>query len=227
MTRKRLTLTVTGIAVVTALVIAAALGVFTHGQTATATHASTDGVKVHGQWTILVRDKSGKIVSRHNFHNEFLSLGDIATSGPECGQCGDNAISTILSGQMVAGDWSITIFGNACSGGFTQCRLYEPDEDVSALAGGITRTNNLTVTVPTTGPDTWKIVLHGTVSPPSDGTITGVETTVQACSSGSTPGADCGGSDVNTRPFTDRTLAPAVDVLAGQSVDVTVKLSFA
>ena len=80
------------------------------------------------------------------------------------------------------GDWSIIIWGGACnSGGFNQCRLYEPDENVSGLSSLITRTSNLTVDVPTSGADAYKIVLHGSVSPGSDGTITDVESDMQAC----------------------------------------------
>jgi hypothetical protein len=190
------------------------LGAFAAGGSASAARAGAGGVKVHGQWTVVVRSKSGQVVRRYNFHNEFQALG---ASG------GDGAFSAILAGNNVAGDWDVSLQGNACpasNGNF--CQLFEPDASPSFFAPGAD-TKNLVVTVPTGAPDAFKIVLSGSVPATNDGTITRVSTGLQKCSAGSTVGQDC---SIGYNAITDRTLSSPITVSAGQSMAVTVKLSF-
>jgi hypothetical protein len=196
------------------LVVAAALGAFASGGGATAAGARADAVHVHGNWTIVVRSKSGNVVSRHSFHNEFVHSGAFG---------GDGALSGILSGQNVAGVWNVSLNGSACpasNGHF--CQLYEPGTSpLFYIEPGDTK--NLTVTVPTAGADAFKIVLQGHVPAVQDGAIVQVSTGLQLCAAAATAGHEC---TSGYNEITQRGLAPAISVSAGQDISVTVKLSF-
>ena len=188
------------LAAVVSLAAAAALGAFASGGSASAARAGADGVKVHGQWTVVIRSKSGKVVRRYHFHNDFQPIG---VSG------GDGAFSAILAGSNVAGDWDVSLNGSACpasNGNF--CQLFEADATPSFFSA-TADTKNLTVTVPTAAPDAYKIVLSGSVPAANDGTITRVSRGLQRCSSSSTVGHDCG---IGYNAITDRTLSPAITV---------------
>ena len=216
MTRKRLVLAGAALAAVVSLAAAAALGAFASGGSASAARAGADGVQVHGHWTIVVRSKSGQVVRRYNFHNDFVGAG-LGTSG------GAHAFAKILSGAAAPGDWDLSISGSACPASNANfCQMFEPDASPSFFAAGAD-TKNLTVTEPTTGTDAFKIVLSGSVNAANDGTITRVSTGLQVCGTGATVGSDCG---IGYNEITDRTLATPVTVAAGQSMAVTVKLSF-
>ncbi len=215
MTRKRLVLAGAALAAVASLAVAAALGAFAAGGTASTARAGADGVNVHGQWTVVVRSKSGQVVRRYHFHNEFVTT--LGTSG------GSHAFAKILSGAAVPGDWDLSIQGSACpasNGNF--CQMFEPDATPSFFAPGAD-TKNLTVTEPTSGTDAFKIVLHGSVDASADGSITRVGTGLQVCGTGSTIGSDC---SIGYNEITDRTLGSPITVGAGQTMAVTVKLSF-
>ncbi len=214
MTRKRLVFAGAALVAVVSLVAAAALGAFAAGGSASAARAGADGVRVHGQWTIVVHSKSGQVVRRYHFHNDFQASGIFG---------GDGAFSQILSGSKVPGAWDVSLQGSGCpasNGNF--CQLFEPDSTPPFFAAGAD-TKNLTVTVPTVAPDAYKIVLAGTVPATNDGTITRVGSGLQVCVTSATVGHDCGGG---YNAITDRTLATPITVSAGQSMAVTVKLSF-
>lgn len=217
MTRRRLFVSVSGVAAVAGLVAATALGVFTHAGSVASGAARSEGVQVHGHWTIVVRSRSGKVVSRHNFHNDFVGAG-LGTSG------GSHAFAKILSGGGAPGAWDVSIQGTACpasNAGF--CQMFEPDATPSFFVFP-PDTKNLTVTEPTSGTDAFKIVLASSVSATSDGTITRVSTGLQACAASATVGHDCG---IGYNEITDRTLPTPISVLSGQIISVTVKISFA
>lgn len=211
MTRKRLALVGAGLAVAIGLVAAAAFGAFSSSVRSSA--AGVDSVRVHGNWTIAVLSKSGKVVRTYRFHNDF-QLGQFS---------GDAAFSGILSGGNAPGDWDVSLQGTACAnviGSF--CQLFEPDANTTLFDPTADR-KNLTVSVPTTGTDAFKVVLSGNLPAPLDGQITRVSTGLQRCSTSSTVGQDCG---AGYNAITDRTLASPISVSAGQNMVVTVKISF-
>ena len=220
--RKHLTLIGFGLVVVTALAAATALGAFTHGGEGTATGSGASNVKVHGQWTIVVRTKSGRIVSRHNFHNDFIT-GD---------ENGDQAFATILSGEATAGDWLVSLKGSSCD--VYACILAAADQTKGQLETGFPGhiiANDLTVGAG--GPDATDIVLSGSGPAPLDGSISEVGTFLEACPNGFPAGKDCWLNNPSSPPtgyhfnaITDRVLPSPISVLAGQSVQVTVTISF-
>ena len=178
--------------------------------------AAPDGVHVHGNWTVVVRDGHGKVVRRAVFHNDFVT--GLGSSG------GDAAFAAILSHQNTPGAWDVSIQGAACpadNGNF--CQMFEPGSNPSFFAADAD-TKNLTITVPSSGTDAFKIVLQGDVHAANTGTITRVGSGLQICPSTATVGADCGHG---YNEITDRNLSGSpISVAAGQDISVTVKLSF-
>jgi hypothetical protein len=218
MTGKRLVLAGAALAAAVGLIAAAALGAFaSSGRTAAAgAGVGVDGVHVHGHWTIVVRSTSGKVVGRYHFHNDFNGSG-FGTSG------GADAFAQILSGSNAPGDWDVSLHGSGCpSSNANFCQLFEPD--ASPVFGAFPPdTKNLTVTAPESGTDAFKIVLQGSVTATNDGTIDRVDSGLQKCATSASVGHDCG---VGYNAITTRVLSSPIAVLTGQSISVTVKLSF-
>jgi hypothetical protein len=162
-------------------------------------------VTVHGQWTIIVRNKHHKIVARRHFENALVSTGA-------------GTIAALLTGNAVAGSWGVNVTFGAIVDQYNSASDSPPFY------------KNLVVTAPTSGPDANKLVLSGTATPSADTTITQVDTYVGTCALPSN-GAHC--TSVPAAPqFTHKALdglngdPAAVPVAAGQQVAVTVKLSF-
>jgi hypothetical protein len=215
MHRTRLVLAGVALTVAAGLAVAAALGAFASSGRTAAAGAGADTVTVHGRWTVVVRSTSGRVVGRYRFHNDFVTgLG--AVGGPA-------AFAAVLSGSNAPGDWDVSVAGTGCpasNGNF--CQMFEPDANPSFFASP-PDTKNLSVTVPSSGTDAFKIVLQGSVTATDDGNINRVSTGLQKCAAASAVGADCG---AGYNSITDRSLGTPISVLAGQTISVTVKLSF-
>lgn len=160
-------------------------------------------VTVHGQWTIVVRNKHHKIVARRHFENAL-------TTG------GAGLLARLLSRSSAAGSWGVNIGFGAIV------------DSINTASDSPPFYKNLTVTAPTSGPDANKVVLSGTATPSADTTINNVDTYLGECTGPATAGCV---SPASTE-FTHKTLdglggdPAAVPVAAGQQVSVTVKLSF-
>ena len=160
-------------------------------------------VTVHGKWTIVVRNKHGKVIRIRRFENSLVSSGA-------------GTIAALLAGTAAAGSWGV----NITFGAIVDAHNTAPDTPPFY--------KNLQVTAPTTGPDANKVVLSGTATPAADTTITQVDTYLGLCTAPATAGCT---SPANPE-FTHKALdglngdPAAVPVAAGQQVSVTVKLSF-
>ncbi|HYA08926.1 MAG TPA: hypothetical protein VEG24_05005 [Gaiellaceae bacterium] len=164
---------------------------------------TASNVTVHGQWTIIVRNKHHKIVARRHFENSLVSTGA-------------GTIAQLLTGNVVEGSWGVNVTFGAIVDQYNSASDSPPFY------------KNLVVTAPTSGPDANKVVLSGTATPSADTTITQVDTYVGTCALATT---HC--TNVPAAPqFTHKALdglngdPAAVPVAAGQQVAVTVKLSF-
>ena len=95
-------------------------------------------VTVHGQWTIIVRNKHHKIVARRHFENAL-------TTG------GAGLLARLLSRSSAAGSWGVNIGFGAIV------------DSTNTASDSPPFYKNLTVTAPTSGPDANKVVLsrHG------------------------------------------------------------------
>ncbi len=180
-----------------------------------------EGIKVHGHWTIVVRDADGSMVSRREFENA-LTTG--ATSG-------NGALSQFLGRQYTVGTWQISL-GNPSNSSQDVCRtangtpvtcfIVEPTD-----SPGTYISQNLTVQLPTSGTNASSIVLSGTITAAGTGSISTVYTGLGACPKSVSPSA-CSGSAQNSTGFgfTGQTLTAPISVQQGQSIGVTVVLSF-
>jgi hypothetical protein len=82
-----------------------------------------EGIKVHGHWTIEVRNPDGKVVTHREFENSLVTGG-----GP---QGGADLLTTLLGRTVVTGPWLIALGNNLGTG--------------SPLGGSICPTNPGTV----------------------------------------------------------------------------------
>jgi len=180
-----------------------------------------EGIKVHGHWTIDVRNPDGKLVSHRDFENALTIDG--AT-----------LMALILGRVNTPYQWAIILRhgpqaqgAGPCALGF-QCVIVEPNDD--AFAGGVFVNSahflNLTVNVPTgNAANANKLVLSGTAtasSNPVGDDIDTVATQLALCPAGVNP---CP-SNFISNPTTQATLSPAVAVAANQIIQVTVVISF-
>jgi hypothetical protein len=193
------------------------------------------GIKMHGHWTIDVKNPDGKLVQHRDFENSIQYDGQ-------------NYLTALMSGYAVAGNYAI-YFANAgatstnavCSSGqFPYCAI------VQSITNGqgptfctyYTCVGGLTVT-PTFGVGP-TVKLAGNITAPNAGTIAVVYTAPAGCNaSGSTTyppttiatitPAQClasNNSESMGGTSTSTTLASPVTVVAGQIIQITVTLSF-
>ena len=171
-----------------------------------------EGIRVRGEWTIVVRNEDGSVASRHEFRNAFVpSLG-----GP--------MLANLLKHTSVIAEWSISMQGFACvntSGQTGNCILVQNPAWVAQ--GPQQYFATLTTEVPTTGPNAGKFVLTGSAKAARTASVTTVSTFGHECPAGSTA---CTGLSGLQRTFTHHNLSPAIPVVQGQTIDVTVVISF-
>jgi hypothetical protein len=160
--------------------------------------AQSEGIKVHGQWTIDIRNTDGSLASHHEFKNALDSFG--AT-----------ALAQMLGRQTVTGVWGVSLWQIACVIG--EVGSTDPEAQFKTL----------TVTVPTAGPNAGKLVLSGNATAEADGDIAQVGTGIGLCGANTAPAACTRFRDI---PFTAHNFPSPIVVLAGQIIQVTVVISF-
>ncbi len=186
-----------------------------------------EGIKVHGHWTIEVREPDGSLVSHTELENA-LQTGGVNS--------GDNLIQRVLTRQSSVGVWYVQLLASTGSDPCPNFTVTSPlaspgtafgcwlTESSSGLSGaGLFKT--LSVSAPTSGPDTNKAVLTGSATAQQSGSIGFVLSHNALCGSGSAPSSlSCAGAP-NSNTFTVASVTP-VSVTAGQQILVTVKISF-
>ena len=181
----------------------------------------SEGIQVHGHWTIEVREPDGALVSRQEIDND-LQAG------------GAKRLSMVLGRRSSVGKWWITMSDigvtarGACllpDGSPVSCTIIEgPDLGVAPSAFF----PNLTVQVPESGPNQDKLVLSGTVTAARDGYITRVQSNFRTCPASVAP-ADCPASlevDVEEGSVFSTTDFNDVRVRTGQQILTTGVFSF-
>lgn len=161
-----------------------------------------EGIQVHGDWVIEVRDPDGSFVSRTEFKNSLqnpLILVDV------------------LRG-LAAGTWQVVFFGGCgTDASAVGCVIAEP----RAPNTGTATFRNLTVQAVGNA-----LQLQGTAIVTRTTSITLVETQLTTCPGTTTPAACIFGvAGTNTRRLTSAPVT-AAGVVPGQQVLVTVTLSF-
>ena len=170
-----------------------------------------DTIKVHGHWVIVIRNANGSVDSRHEFENAFFQ------------GVGDKLLAKIFTRTAWVGLWAIELEGLSngtapCSAGGTAaaCEIGEPN--VYPLSGAQIF-DNLTVQVG--GASQTTIVLSGSAKSTNGGQIATVFTSLGYCTTVTAAPSSCYSSYYITMSSPG-----AITVLAGQSIDVTVTISF-
>jgi hypothetical protein len=188
-----------------------------------------EGIKVHGHWTIEVRDPDGTVATHREFENSLTGGGAIA-------------LAQILSGTGIGGTFLVQA-GNsvAASSPCTPqgCLLFQT-YDVNASLNGFQGFNTLKVTTPTgANPYSGDLVLSGGFTAPQAGSINQVATLLNVCLP-TAPAGVCNFSNLATEPLSGPlylgatyqfTFAPplsfsAVSFATNQFVQVTVAIGF-
>jgi hypothetical protein len=174
--------------------------------------AQNEGIKVHGEWIIDVKNPDGSLASHHEFKNALDSDGGLA-------------LAQMLARQQVTGVWGVSLwqvstslrrpcpsyFNGACTIG--EVGSTDPEA----------RFKTLTVSVPAAGPNAGKLVLSGNATAEADGDIAQVATGFGLCG-GTTAPASC--TRFRDTSFTAHNFPSPIVVLAGQIIQVTVVISF-
>jgi hypothetical protein len=197
-----------------ASVLALAAGTAT---AATAQEASgpKEGITVHGHWIIEVRNPDGTVSTRREFENALVAPGA-------------GALSLLLAQQAVPGTWFVWIGANPCIrlGNPTGCAM----TNAYGAQGGVPTEffPSLTVTAPTSGPNAGKVVFEGTATAtnPAPSAINSVLTQLWMCPPTMLTGAGCRSAGVVQANFTQATVTPAIPLVSGQIIQVTVIISF-
>jgi len=207
-----------------------------------------EGIKVHGHWTIEVKNPGGKLVSRTEFENSLVL------------PYGAEALSFLLLGEDVPGGYRVALASDTTAstgpctaltgGGPTACLLVgslinpAPTTFRDQLCGfsGTTAPNQITATGPcyplTISPSgTGGLITTGTAVATTTSSITDVFLYPILCSSSTGRPVAEGGGDLSPNTcaqgvggastFTHATLSTPVSITAvGQFIAVTVQLSF-
>ena len=169
-----------------------------------------EGIKVHGHWTIVVKNSDGSIATQREFENAL----QVSEAAPY--------LAKVLGRTTTVGYWDIVLTSNDPNNGTPciavgfagpiRCHVSEPKKLVQGGAS-----TNLTVTVGNT------LIFAGSFTATANGKITTVGTLGGSCQPTLTPAATCVGYEVN---FTAADISPAITVQTGQEVLVKVEISF-
>jgi hypothetical protein len=185
-----------------------------------------EGIKVHGHWTIEVRNADGSLATHREFENSLVA-GDAG------------GLPAVLSRQSSVGGWYVALVDHTspaadlCHGAFSGnvvggfCYIGE-----NAPSLGFADSSNLTVlasgqTAANFGPVI--LNLSGSVNVPSAGSIDSVQSRFLFCPATVAPAACLTSTNIpsiNAIAFTGTSLSTPVSVAAGQTVAVTIVITF-
>lgn len=165
-------------------------------QNAERAQGTLEGVQVHGDWIIEVRNPDGTLAHRHAFKNALVG-------GPLLG--------AIMARKNVPGGWYVRLVGDACQiFSQTTCIL---DEISGNLTVGLSPSGN-------------EIVLTGTVTAnnPLANVLEQVITGLDMCGNFAVPSTTC--TPINWATFSSKTLPSPIPITFNQMAIVTVTFSF-
>jgi hypothetical protein len=164
--------------------------------------AQSEGIKVHGHWTIDVLNRDGSLVSHHVFQNALANHLGASTF-----------LNGVLSRTKRVGKWKVALPDQA---GQPLIWIVEP-----GYPGFAADNPALSVSAPTSGPNAGKLVFSGSASASRAAQITWVQTETQNCPPPGDPG-QC----VGDFAFTQKNLPSPIPVAEGQIVQLTVVFTF-
>lgn len=192
--------------------------------------AHQEGIKVHGHWTIDVRDPDGTLVTHREFENALTVDGTGTLVG-------------VLNQQDTFGPFVVILLGTACQpenapAPASPCYIYPVGSTIPTgnslgnnLPAGLTRFSffpTLTSTMVVTVASTSILVLNGSATSTTGGDISTVSAQHYLCPGTRAP-ANCGiatdGQTLYRFTRADLSAAP-ISVGPHQTIGVTVMLSF-
>lgn len=176
-----------------------------------------EGIKVHGDWVIEVRNSDGSLAQRHEFKNALVASE------------GDRALAFLLSRGYSAGRWQVVLWPESdptgiCQAGTlpTYCTV---TENYPGAVPASTKFYTLQVRNPLTNPNP-TVELTGTATAGRTGDIKTVEAVMELCSPTTSPTECINASGGVFYRLTRRVLPTAINVTAGQILQIKVVLSF-
>jgi hypothetical protein len=175
-----------------------------------------EGIKVHGHWTIEVRNPDGKLVTHREFEN---SLGN-----------GQFTLGPTLGRTATVGNWFVAVSGNPGPCLLASIQIYcGITESTNLIYNQTNVVKSLTVSAPFFGsPGAGTLTLSGTFTVQNASQISTINTSVQVCPPNVTP-ASCppvdGFGSGSSSAFSIATITP-IAVTVGQLVQITVVFSF-
>jgi hypothetical protein len=164
----------------------------------------SEGIQVHGHWTIDVKNPDGSLASHYEFENAFQSGGG-------------GTLASVLAGLITPGTWMVRM--NASSASYS-LRVYEPGCSLDPQAGDFR-----TLTKAAVGTGGSVLELHGTAQAIGTTNFTSVQTSMYSCDNTFSPsGCGCKGAGPTTITLT--TLPQPIPVQIGQPIVVTVDITF-
>jgi hypothetical protein len=160
--------------------------------------ATGDGIRVHGDWTIQIRNPDGSLASRYEFTNALVP-----------GQ-GDLLLARLLGRTSTAFTWRVDIGDGTVAGG----PCLPPTTPPLALPCFVGEPA-LTVTVTPWG----TVELSGSVTADRTASVARVTTTVTALATGEDHFAE-------VLSFSQKQLPSSIPVIQGQIIQVKVVFSF-
>jgi hypothetical protein len=191
-----------------------------------ATEKPSDGkhedLKVHGHWSIEVRNPNGTVVTHREFENSLVIDNTCCT--------GSGLLASVLGRALTVGPWEVRLSGNnpVCAGN-GECWISEsPVCSIPIFASPIGQSAantscNLGVAmaqIQSNGKSTLAMVLSGSTTASTSGDFTFVQTW-NLTGTGTTPLINVAGYG----PVTGAFLPSTVQVAAGQIIAVTVQIS--
>ena len=170
--------------------------------------APQEGIKVHGHWSIVIKNPDGSVASRHEFENSLAPPN------------GAEFLTQVMARTKTPGFYILSLarsVGGTDACGSVNCSVSEP-------GAGSPVSTNLTVTA-TANP--FATVLQGSFQASSAGDIAQVFSYLTVCQPSVSPTACPGSGAVSIAlPFTERALPTPITVQPNQIVQVTVTLTF-
>jgi hypothetical protein len=173
-----------------------------------------EGIKVHGHWTIDVRNPDGTLVTHREFENSLVPTN------------GNAVLLSLLARSSVAGGFQVGLSNPSGTGlcGAGVCTISESSQSFSQG-----NSSNLVVQASIFGNSNVvnQVNLIGSVFVISGGSIVSVNTVLFTCPASVSPQACASGSSALGSTFTQTTISPQpISVAPRQIVQVTVNLSF-
>ncbi len=206
MTRlQRMTMAVAGCAIAAALAMT------------TLAAQSREGITVHGDWTIVIRNDDGSVASRHEFRNALRIDGALV-------------LAELMGRGSMVGGWAIALSNPSLGGqpcaiptaGEVGCILSERAVDP---VGSTFVDRTVSLTARPNPNNSVQFLLSGTRRATNTGKIGRVETYVTLCGI-TQPNCTPSGASLYTFSGTDISGANAIPVAANQTIDVSVVFSF-